>query len=146
MNLKVAIVSAEKELYQGEAKMVVATADLGEVGILPRHTPMLTRLKPGQVRILLDETKLEPGASHEEVFYISGGTMEVQPDSVTVLADTAERAKDLDLAAVEEAKRDAEKVLSEQSSAFEYAQARATLAETMAQLQAIQKLRKGSKH
>jgi F-type H+-transporting ATPase subunit epsilon len=141
MRLKVAIVSAEKELYVGEADMLIATAEFGEIGILPGHTPLLAKLKPGQVRVIVDPHKDALGNDKEDVFYISGGSIEVQPDTVTVLADTAERAGDLDEAAALEAKRAAEKLLSEQHEDFDYAKARIELARAAAQLQAIQKLR-----
>ncbi len=141
MKLKVAIVSAEKELYIGEAEMLIATAEFGEIGILPGHTPLLAQLKPGQVRVILDTHKDAIGNDKEEVFYISGGSIEVQPNAVTVLADTAERASDLDEAAAQEAMRAAEKTLSEQHEDFDYAKARIELAHAAAQLQAIQKLR-----
>jgi len=133
MKLNVAIVSAEKSLFTGEADMIVATAEFGEVGILPGHTPMLATLKPGQVRIKTGDA--------EEVFYISGGTLEVQPNSVTVLADTAERAGDLDEAAAIEAQREAERVLGEQHDEFDYAKARIELVHAAAQLAAIRKLK-----
>lgn len=137
MKLNVAIVSAEKSLFSGEADMVVATADLGEVGILPGHTPMLASLKPGQVRVV--------NAESEDIFYVSGGTVEVQPNSVTILADTAERARDLDEAAALEAQREAERVLGEQHDEFDYAKARAELVHAAAQLAAIRKLKERSK-
>lgn len=141
MKLMVNIVSAEKALFSGEASMVVATAEYGEVGILPGHTPLLARLKAGQVRVIFN---LEE--SDEEVFYVSSGTLEVQPNTVTVLADTAERASDLDQAAAEEAKRHAEKFLSEQHNEFDYNKARSELVHAAAQLAAIRKLRDRSKH
>lgn len=141
MKLKVNIVSAEKALFTGEAAMVVATAQFGEVGILPGHAPLLASLRPGQVRVIFNT------ASHEEeVFYVSGGTLEVQPNAVTVLADTAERAKDLDAAAAQEAKRQAEQFLAEQHDEFDYAKARSELVHAAAQLAAIAKLRDRSKH
>ncbi len=146
MKLNVAIVSAEKQLFIGEAAMIVVTAELGEMGILPGHTPLLASLRPGQVRVILDLHKDVEGNDREEVFYISGGSIEVQPNAVTVLADTAERASDLDEAAALEAKRAAEKILHEQHEDFDYAKARIELAHAAAQLQAIQKLREHSKH
>lgn len=141
MKLKVSIVSAEKALFSGEAAMVVATAHYGEVGILPGHAPLLASLKPGQVRVIFNVA-----AGEEEVFYVSGGTLEVQPNAVTVLADTAERANDLDAAAAQEAKRQAEQFLSEQHDEFDYAKARSELVHAAAQLAAIAKLRDRSKH
>lgn len=144
MKLNVVIVSAEKMLFTGEAAMVVATAEYGEVGILPGHAPLLAHLKAGQVRVVFDLHHGEP--SHEEVFYVSSGTLEVQPNGVTVLADTAERAADLDEAAAQAAKREAEQFLAEQHDEFDYAKARAELVHAAAQLAAIAKLRDRSKH
>lgn len=135
MTLHVDIVSAEKQIFSGTAEMVSATGELGELGILPRHSQMLTRLRPGQVRV-----KLLHG--EEQVFYVSGGLLEVQPHTVTVLADTAERAADLDEAKAIEAKRRAEETLASRSDEISLARAQAELAEAVAQLQAIEKLRK----
>ena len=135
MTLHVDIVSAEKQIFSGTAEMLVATAEEGELGILPRHSQMLARLKPGQVRV-----KLQFG--EEQVFYVSGGLLEVQPHTVTVLADTAERAADLDEAKAIEAKRRAEETLASRSDEISLARAQAELAEAVAQLQAIEKLRK----
>ena len=145
MKLNVVIVSAEKMLFSGEAAMVVATAQYGEVGILPGHAPMLASLKPGQVRVIFD---LPHGgvAGEEEVFYVSSGTLEVQPNGVTVLADTAERAHDLDEAAAQQAVRDAEQFLAEQHDEFDYTKARTELVHAAAQLAAIRKLRDKVKH
>lgn len=144
MKLKVTLVSAEKLLFTGEAVMVVATAQYGEIGILPGHAPLLASLKPGQVRVIFD---LAHGASaNEEVFYVSSGTIEVQPNSVTILADMAERAGDLDEAAAEAAKREAEKFLAGHHDEFDYAKARAELVHAAAQLAAIRKLKEHSKH
>lgn len=133
--MHVDIVSAESAVFSGEVEMVFAPAIMGEVGILPRHTPMLTRLRPGEVRLKL------PGGE-EEFFYVSGGMLEVQPQTVTILSDTGLRAKDIDEAAAMEAKQRAEQALQDQTSEFEYAQAERELAEAMAQLQAISRLRK----
>lgn len=135
MTLHVDIVSAEKQIFSGTAEMVSATGELGELGILPRHSQMLTRLRPGQVRV-----KLLHG--EEQVFYVSGGLLEVQPHVVTVLADTAERATDLDEAAALEAKRRAEDTMRNKVDEISYARAQAELVEAMAQLQAIEKLRR----
>lgn len=132
--IQVDIVSAEKALFSGKAESVVATAVEGEVGILPHHAPMLAELKPGEVRLNLGEGKIE-------IFYISGGMLEVQPDCVTILADTAERAKDLDEAQALKAQHSAEQLLQEKHTDFDYAKARAELAMAAAQLRAIQKLR-----
>src|SRR5216683_4891632 len=104
--LHVDIVSAEQSIFSGEAEMVIAPGEAGELGILPEHAPLLTRIKPGTVRIL------QPGGTEEEVLYVSGGMMEVQPDSVTVLADTSVRAHDLDEAKALEAKRLAEEAIA----------------------------------
>ena len=133
--LRVDIVSAEQEIYSGEAAMVIAPGEGGELGIMPEHIPLLTRIKPGTVRI-------QPAAGgEEEVIYVSGGMMEVQPDSVTVLADTSVRAHDLDEAKAMEAERLAKDAIANKTSAMEVAKAQAELAEAAAQLQAIRKLR-----
>ncbi|MGH6804296.1 MAG: F0F1 ATP synthase subunit epsilon [Methyloceanibacter sp.] len=137
MTIHVDIVSAEAEIYSGQAEMVFAPALMGEVGIAPGHTPMLTRLKPGEVRL-----KLADGS--EEAFYVSGGMLEVQPRMVTVLSDTAVRAHDIDEAAALEAKQRAEQMLSDRSAQIDYAKALAEYAEAAAQLQAIQRLRQRS--
>lgn len=131
------IVSAEASIFTGVVKEVVVTGSIGELGIYPGHTALLTSLKPGQVRALSAE-------GEEEVFYISGGMLEVQPTSVSVLADTAIRATDLDEAAAEAAKEHAEKLISEQAAGIEYSTAISELAEAAAQLRAIQMLRKKS--
>ena len=135
--LQVEIVSAERAIFSGKAAAVYAPAEYGEVGILPRHAEMLCRLRPGQVRLQAAEE-----GGEEQVIYVSGGFLEVQPHMVTILSDTAERAADLDETAAQEAKRRAEQALTDQSSDFDYARARAELAEAVAQLQAIEKLRK----
>ncbi len=137
MTMHVDIVSAEKEIFSGPAEMLFASGVMGELGILPRHAPLLTQLKPGEVRI-----KKEGG--EEEMYYVSGGMLEIQPHVVTVLADTAVRARDLDEKAAIEAKERAERALEDKTSDFEYAKAQAELAEAMAQLQAIQKLKERS--
>jgi F-type H+-transporting ATPase subunit epsilon len=138
MTLHVDIVSAEKELFSGAAEMVVAPGEFGELGILPRHSQLLTRLKPGQVRVRLV-------GGEEQMFYVSGGLLEVQPHVVTVLSDTAERARDLDESAAQAAKQHAEQAINDRRSDFEYARAKAELAEALAQLQAIEKMRKTRK-
>ncbi|OUD12236.1 F0F1 ATP synthase subunit epsilon [Thioflexithrix psekupsensis] len=135
MTIHVDIVSAEAQIFSGLAEAVFAPALEGEVGVLPRHTPFLSPLKPGEVRVLI-----APG--QEESFFISGGIIEVQPHLVTVLADTALRAKDIDEAAALEAKQRAEKMLSDQKADIDYSRASAELAEAMAQLQALDRLRK----
>jgi F-type H+-transporting ATPase subunit epsilon len=139
MTIHVDIVSAESEIYSGQAEMVIAPAVMGEVGIVPGHTPFLTRLKPGEIRL-----KLFGGG--EEAFYVSGGILEVQPRMVTVLSDTALRAHDLDEAAALEAKQRAEHALRDRSAQIDYARAMAEYAEAAAQLQAIQRLRKRAGH
>ena len=133
------IVSAEAEIFHGEVTMVVATGELGELGIAPRHAPLITRLKPGQVRVIMAN-------GEEQSFYVSGGILEVQPQVVTVLTDTAIRAADLDEAKAKEAKAEAERVLANRGEAMEIAEAQARLAEAMAQLQALERLRKNLKH
>jgi F-type H+-transporting ATPase subunit epsilon len=135
MTVHVDIVSAEGSIHSGQARMVYAPAEMGEVGIAPRHSPLITRLKPGDVRVEQENGQVEH-------FYVSGGILEVQPSIVTVLADTAVRAHDLDEAAALEAKRRAEDALAGHTAQFEYAKAQAELAEAIAQLRAIEKLRK----
>jgi F-type H+-transporting ATPase subunit epsilon len=135
MTIHVDIVSAESEIYSGQGEMVFAPAQEGEVGIAPAHTPLLTRLRPGEVRIQLPDGK-------EEAFYVSGGILEVQPRTVTILSDTAARAHDLDEAAALEAKRHAEQAIQDRSAQIDYAKALAEYAEAAAQLQAIERLRK----
>ena len=133
--LHVDIVSAEQAIFSGEATMVIAPGESGELGILPEHTPLLTRVKPGTVRLLM------PDGAEDEVIYVSGGMMEVQPDVVTILADTSVRAHDLDEAKALEAKRLAEEAISNRTGTMEIAKAQAELAEAAAQLSAIRKLR-----
>lgn len=128
------IVSAEESIFSGEATMVIAPGEAGELGILPEHTPLLTRIKPGTLRI-------QQASGEEEVIYVSGGMMEVQPDVVTVLADTSVRAHDLDEAKAMEAKRRAEEALTNRTGALEIAQAQVELAQAAAQIAAIRKLR-----
>jgi F-type H+-transporting ATPase subunit epsilon len=133
--MQVEIVSAEKEIFSGEAEMVVAPAEMGDVGIMPRHTPLITRLRPGEV-------KLQTEGQEEQSYYVSGGVLEIQPHVVTVLADTALRARDLDEAQAEEAKKRAEEALADKQSDIDYAKAQAELAEAAAQLRMLEKLRK----
>jgi F-type H+-transporting ATPase subunit epsilon len=133
------IVSAEEEIFHGNVSMVIATGEMGELGIAPRHAPLITRLKPGQVRL-----KLENG--DEQFFYVSGGILEVQPQVVTVLADTAVRAADLDEAEARKAKDEAERALANRTDAMEIADAQNQLAQAMAQLQALEHLRRNLKH
>ena len=138
MTLHVDIVSGEKELFSGPAETVIAPGELGELGILPRHSQLLTRLKPGQVRVRLL-------GGEEQLFYVSGGLLEVQPHVVTILSDTAERARDLDEVAAQSAKQRAEQVIADSRSEFEFARAKVELAEAIAQLQTIAKMRKQRK-
>lgn len=135
ITLHVDIVSAEREIFSGRAEMVVATGVWGELGIGPGHLQMLTKLQPGQIRL-----KLADG--EEEIFYVSGGFIEVQPTMVTVLADTAERAADLDEAKAEESMRLAQHMLQEKQQELDYAQALTEAARATAQLRAINALRK----
>ncbi len=134
MTMHVDVVSAESSIFSGTAELVFAPAREGEVGVLPRHTPYLTQLKPGQVRVV----KL---GGEEETFFVSGGMLEVQPHVVTVLADTALRAKDIDEAAALQAKERAEQAMRDRTGEMEFAEAQAELAQAIAQLQMIQKLR-----
>jgi F-type H+-transporting ATPase subunit epsilon len=135
--IHVDIVSAEHEVFSGNAEMVFAPAEMGEVGIAPGHAPLVTKLGPGEVRVKDTE-------GNESAFYISGGMLEVQPKVVTVLSDTAQRAEDLDEAAILKAKEEAEHAFHEKTDAIDYAKARSALAETAAQLQTLQRLRKRS--
>ena len=133
------IVSAEQEIFRGEATLVVATGELGELGIAPRHAPLITRLRPGKVVVTqADGSRLD--------FAISGGILEVQPQVVTILADTAIRAEDIDEAAVRKAKDEAERMLANRGEAMEVAEAQKRLAEVTAQLQALERLRRNVKH
>jgi len=136
MTLHLDIVSAEALLYSGLAEFVVVPAEMGEVGIYPRHAPLLTRIKPGSVRIK------SPDKSEEDLIYVSGGILEVQPGIVTILSDTAIRGADLDEARVLEAKKQAEEAMTNRTGAMEYAQAQAELAQAVAQLSVIDKLRR----
>jgi F-type H+-transporting ATPase subunit epsilon len=133
--IHVDIVSAEREIFAGDAEMVFAPAVLGEVGILPGHAPMLTQLRPGEVRV-------QTTGGEQQSFYVSGGMLEVQPRMVTVLSDTALRAHDLDEAAVLKAKQEAEDAIRDRSGKIDLAKAQAELAELAAQLQTIQRLRR----
>jgi F-type H+-transporting ATPase subunit epsilon len=130
------VVSAEKSMFSGLAEVIIAPGEMGELGIYPRHAPLLTRIKPGSVRLKL------PNQDEEELIYVSGGMLEVQPNLVTILADTAIRGVDLDEGRAIEAKRAAEEAMRNRASDVDYAQAQAELIEAVAQLHAIQKLRK----
>jgi len=133
------VVSAEEEIFHGEVTMLVASGEMGELGIAPRHAPLITRLKPGKLVLTL--------ASGEKVdLVVSGGILEVQPQVITVLADTAIRAENIDELAVVKAKEEAERALANRGEAMEVAEAQAKLAEAMAQLQALERLRKNLKH
>lgn len=136
--LRLDIVSAEKEIFSGEVDMVFAAGEIGELGIAPGHAPLLTSLRPGNIRMILPNNK-------EEVFYVSGGMLEVQPFVVTVLADTVIRAADLDEAAAVAAKERAERDIANKTSEIDYARATAELAQALAQIRAIQNIRKHAK-
>jgi F-type H+-transporting ATPase subunit epsilon len=136
MTIHVDVVSAEESIFSGLAEFVVAPAEMGEIGIYPRHSPLITRIKPGAVRLKL------PDEAEEMLIFVAGGIVEVQPGVVTVLADTAVRGHDLDEAKSLEAKRLAEEAMKDKSSEMDYARAQAELVEAIAQLQTIQRLRK----
>ena len=133
--IHVDVVSAEELIFAGEAEFVALPGEAGELGIFPMHTPLITRIKPGAVRIKIG------GQAQEELVFVAGGILEVQPDRVTVLADTAIRGADLDEAKAAEAKKMAEEALANKDSKIDYAQAQIELAQAIAQLAAIQKLR-----
>ncbi len=133
--IHVDVVSAEEAIFSGEAEFVVLPGEAGELGIYPRHTPLITRIRPGAVRIK------PAGGGEEELIFVAGGVLEVQPGVITVLADTAIRGHDLDQAKAEEAHQRAREALQNRSSELEYAKAIAELAEAAAQLAAIKKLR-----
>lgn len=135
MTVHVDIVSAEKEIFSGQAEMVFAPAELGEVGISPRHAPLISRLKPGEVRVKVNDKEIYP-------FYVSGGMLEIQPHVVTILADTAIRAKDIDEAAAIEAKARAEEALADKSGKIDFAVAQAQLTDAVMQLRTLERLRK----
>ncbi len=128
------IVSAEQEIFSGQVEMVVASGTMGELGIMPGHTPLLTGVQPGPVRLILE-------GGEEEIFFASGGYMEVQPTSITILADTALRADDLDEAAAIDAQKKAEQELSDQKADIDFARVAADLQEQAAMLRTIQKIR-----
>lgn len=130
------IVSAESEIYSGTVNAVIAPAIMGDVGIYPKHTPLVTRLKPGEIKIEID-------GEEDQYIYVSGGMLEVQPDVVTVLSDTAMRAEDLDENMALQAKQQAEEALADKQSDIDSARALAELAESAAQLRMIEKIRKG---
>lgn len=134
--IHVDVVSAEEQIFAGEAEFVALPGEAGELGIYPKHTPLITRIKPGAVRIKVT------GQAEDEFVFVAGGILEVQPDKITVLADTAIRGHDLDEAKATEAKKLAEEALTNKESKIDYAKAQAELAAAIAQLAAIQKLRK----
>jgi F-type H+-transporting ATPase subunit epsilon len=134
MTIHCDIVSAEEEIFSGLVESLVATGEIGELGVNYGHAPLLTSLTPGPVRIVLQN-------GEEQVYYVSGGFLEVQPGVVSILADTAIRAHDIDEAAAEEARREAEQALANQSGDFDYGRASTQLAEAAAQLAALRKLR-----
>jgi F-type H+-transporting ATPase subunit epsilon len=136
MSIHVDVVSAEESIFSGLAEFVVLPGEVGELGILPGHMPLMTRIKAGAVRLKV------PGQTQEELIFVAGGILEVQPGLVTVLADTAIRGKDLDEAKALDAKKKAEEALVTRESELDYARAQAELVEAVAQLAAIQRLRK----
>ncbi|MFN6960824.1 MAG: F0F1 ATP synthase subunit epsilon [Rhodocyclaceae bacterium] len=136
LTVHVDVVSAEESIFSGLAEFVVLPGEAGELGILPGHMPLMTRIKPGAVRLKI------PNQSEEELIFVAGGVLEVQPGLVTVLADTAIRGKDLDEAKALEAKKRAEEAMANKSAEMDFARAQAELAEAVAQLAAIQKLRR----
>jgi len=138
MTIKVDVVSAEGEIFSGSANRVFAPAEMGDVGILPRHAPMLSKLKPGEVLVEMD--------GEDQHIFVSGGILEVQPSGVTVLADTAIRANDLDEAAAEEAKQRAQEAMENASTDLDIAKAQIQMAESIAQLAMISKLRDKLSH
>lgn len=138
LTVHVDVVSAEEQIFSGLAEFVVLPGEAGELGILPGHMPLMSRIKAGAVRLRL------PGQANEELIFVAGGILEVQPGLVTVLADTAIRGRDLDEAKASEAKRHAEEALASRSAEHDYAKMQAELAEAVAQLAAIARLRKGS--
>ncbi len=135
MTIHVDIVSSESAIFSGSASIVFAPASMGELGITPRHSPLITTLRPGEVRV-------QPAEGGEEVFYVSGGILEVQPHVVTVLSDTALRAIDVDEAAALAAKERAEQAMQDRQSEIDYARAQADLAQAVAQLRTIERLRR----
>ena len=138
MTIHVDVVSAEESIFSGLAEFVALPGESGELGILPGHMPLMTRIKPGAVRLKL------PNQADEELIFVAGGMLEVQPGLVTVLADTAIRGRDLDQAKALDAKKRAEEAMSSRGSELDYARAQAELAEAVAQLAAIQRLRKSA--
>ena len=140
IRVHVDVVSAEESIFSGEAEIAIFPGEAGELGIYPRHTPLLTRIKPGTVRLKV------PDQDEYMMVYVSGGMLEVRPDMITVLSDTAIRAADIDEAKALEAKRHAEEALRNRTAEMDYATAEAELAEAIAQLQTLEKLRKRAAH
>ena len=136
MTIHVDVVSAEESIFSGVVEFAVFPGEAGELGVYPHHTPLLTRIRPGTIRLKVQ------GQAADELVYVSGGMLEIQPDMITVLADTAIRAHDLDEAKALEAKKRAEEALANRQAEIDYAAAEAELAQAIAQLQAIQRLRK----
>ena len=137
--MHVDVVSAEASIFEGEAEFVALPGQDGELGILPRHVPLITRIRPGAVRIKV------PGQSHEEFVFVAGGILEIQPDAVTVLADTAIRGADLDEAKAEAARKAAEEAMGNRTSELEYAKAQAELASAVAQLASLRRYRRNTR-
>ena len=135
MTMHVNIVSAESEIYSGTVTQVFAPAEMGEVGVMPRHAPMLSTLKAGVVRVI-------PQEGEEQTFFVSGGILEIQPHVVTILSDTALRAADIDESAALEAKTRAEMAMKDKASDMDYAKAKSELIEAVAQIEALKKIRK----
>lgn len=135
MTMHVDIVSAEVEIFSGTITELYAPAEMGEVGIMPRHAPLLTRMKPGEVRVIDQH-------GDEQSFFVNGGILEVQPHVVTILSDTAMRAADLDEAAALEAKAKAEAAMADKKTDYDYARAKSELIEAVAQIEAINRMRK----
>jgi F-type H+-transporting ATPase subunit epsilon len=136
MTVHVDVVSAEQSIYSGIVEFISVPAEMGELGIYPRHAPLITRLKPGSVRMKV------PNKTEEELVYVSGGILEIQPGVITILSDTAIRGHDLDETKAMEAKQRAEEAMKNRAAAMDYAKAQSELAEAIAQLQAIQKIRR----
>ncbi len=135
MTMHVNIVSAEQEIYSGTVTQVFAPAEMGEVGVMPRHAPMLSTLKPGVVRVISQD-------GEEQTFFVSGGILEIQPHVVTILSDTALRAADIDESAALEAKSRAEAAMKDKASDMDYAKAKSELIEAVAQIEALKKIRR----
>lgn len=134
--MHVDVVSAEASIFEGEAEFVALPGQDGELGIMPRHVPLITRIRPGAVRIKV------VGQSHEEFVFVAGGILEIQPDAVTVLADTAIRGADLDEAKAEAARKAAEEAMVNRTSELEYAKAQAELASAVAQIASLRRYRR----